>query len=287
MKNYWNVVAIFVLVLICGDVYAAERFGRMYDITGNVTLLRNGKREVLSRGKNLLAPVFEGDELSVSAGGRLLVVSGKDNKGYELLPGATARIIDSRLQKVAGTIKSFEGLHAAPSDKELKGNPGVLVMRGSRQCIKIVSPQDENLIDTSVELLWSIKCKEVENVRIEVREDKPNSLHEKPIFVAKTSAGLVRLPSGSLKHGTDYQWTIDAGPGLGKSTAFFRVLDEAYSSELASKIGVFKGYDNDVSKQLSYIFFLKENGLHSLADKEIVKLKDKQEWNQFLIEVLE
>jgi hypothetical protein len=98
---------------------------------------------------------------------------------------------------------------------------------------------------------------------------------------------LVKLPPGILRNGADYQWTVDGGQELGKSYAYFRVLDEASSVELAKRISQLKKYGSDVSMQLSYIFFLQENGLYSLAENEIANLKGKQEWNEFMIEVLE
>lgn len=286
MGNCLQIALVLLVALLTSEAGAAERFGRLYDISGDATLTRNGKREPLTRGKDLLAPILEGDELSVKGIGRLLVVSTRGNTGYELLSGASAKIRNGRMERIGGKVTTLQGLLAVPSDKELKGAPGALVMRGSRQCVKIISPQNENLIATSAELRWSTNCSEVESVKIEVREDSPHSLQERPLYAARTEHKPLQLPPGTLKHGTDYQWTIDAGPGLGKATAFFRVLDKKTSTDLVSRIGGMQYYGEDLSKQLSYIFFLQENGLHSIAEREISILKEQQGWNSHMNETL-
>lgn len=275
------------MLVLCGQaIGAGERFGRLYDISGDAILQRGGKRDMLSRSRHLLAPVLEGDELSVGSKGRLIVVSTKGKTGYELLPGAGIKIAGGQVHRLSGRVNTIEGLHVAPSEQASPNRPGALIMRGPRQCIKVLAPRDENVISDSVELRWQGKCGRGDRVRVEVREDNEKFTTGKALFSRESTDESILVPPGILKYGMNYLWTVERVGEPTRFTNYFTILEKTKSRELMARIKAYKARDNDLARQLSLVFLLQENGLHGMAEREIEVLKKEHESNQYMDDVL-
>jgi len=110
----------------------------IFDVEGDVQQTSTGKTVSLTKNQHLLGPVNEGDRISVAAG-RLVIVSIKENKAYEMRSGFQGLIKDKVLVSVKGKAVVRTGLDLP--NRGLGGPIGGFVVRAPPSCIRAVVPR--------------------------------------------------------------------------------------------------------------------------------------------------
>ncbi len=268
------------VLLYCAGIYAdaAERFGLVFDVQGDVEVRRpDGKVTKLKKAEHVLFPVSEGDRVKV-ARGKVVIVSVKDNKGYELAANTEGVVKDRRLVAVRGSIREIEGLN--PPGKGVSGSIGGIVLRSIRPCVKAVSPVNTCILDVTPELMWENTCQGDKKVIVKIISG------EQMIFHTESAANSLTVPSGMLQYGKEYRWIIDGGKDRNISGGGFTIVREDEAKDISQRIAFYRERGDDLSYRLSYIFYLLDKNLNEMAKGEIQKLKKDYPENAYIRETI-
>ena len=278
-----KVCIIAVLLLIPGLAFGAPKFGMVFDIEGTAVLTTaRGKTITLNKARHLLKPIREGDKIEVSQG-KVVIVSLKDKKGYEILANSIAQIKDKTVLTIKGTVTAKAGLRAPTG---AAGGPigsmvlGAIVLRSplSVPCISTVSPINSAILTLTPVLKWALNCKGAgTEVSVKVLAER------KVIFETSTESTSVKVPDGVLEYGETYRWLVDGGP-YGIMGGTFSVPEKDKITSITEDINHYKKQD-DLSQRISYIFFLHNNRLNEYAAMETEKLQREFPENEYIREV--
>lgn len=277
-----TVCMMFLVVALLGFVgvnaNAAERYGLVFDVQGNVEVQgADGKATKLKKTEHVLFPVNEGDRVKV-AQGKVVIVSLKENKGYELSSNSEGIIKNRKLVAVRGSARAIQGLN--PPGKGVSGSIGGIVLRSIRPCIKAVSPVNTNILDVTPELVWSNTCQGDKKVIVKVMSG------EQMVFHTESAANSLKMPPGVLLYGKEYRWIIDGGKNRNISGGGFTIVNEDEAKEITQRIAFFRERGDDLSYRLSYIFYLLDRNLNEAAKGEIQKLKRDYPENTYIRETI-
>lgn len=115
-----RVLFVTVMLLAPGLLFGAEKFGMVFDVKG-VVVLKNALRKLqLDKKKHILYPVRDGDTVVTGEDGRLLIVSLKRKKGYEVAPDSVVIIRGGQAKVLEGRVTEKEGLIAPSGSKGTK-----------------------------------------------------------------------------------------------------------------------------------------------------------------------
>jgi hypothetical protein len=98
------------LLIVPGILFGEEKFGMVFDVKGTVVLKNPRKKLTLEKKRHVLYPVRDGDTLVTGKNGKLLIVSLKSKKGYELAPDSVVMIRNGHAKVLDGSVKEKEGL---------------------------------------------------------------------------------------------------------------------------------------------------------------------------------
>ncbi|OPY72300.1 MAG: hypothetical protein A4E64_03002 [Syntrophorhabdus sp. PtaU1.Bin058] len=272
----------FLVVALLGfagmNVNAAERYGLVFDVQGNVEVQgADGKVTKLKKTEHVLFPVNEGDRVKVIQG-KVVIVSLKENKGYELASNSEGIVKNRKLVAVKGSVKEIQGLN--PPGKGVSGSIGGIVLRSIRPCIKTVSPVNTNIFDVTPELVWNNTCRGDKKVTVKIMSG------EQMIFHAESAENALKIPPGVLQYGKEYRWIIDGGKNRNISGGGFTIVSEDEAKEIAQRIAFYRERGDDLSYRLSYIFYLLDRNLNETAKAEIQKLKRDYPENTYIRETI-
>jgi hypothetical protein len=273
------VVVLFLLVLP-GLALGAEKFGMIFDIMGNAALKSaEGDVTELKRSKHILQPVKVGDTIEVSGAGRVLVVSIKDKKGYELLSDTTAKVQSTGMAKLRGTVRVKEGYNV-PAER-VKVVLGGIVMRDATRgmCIKTVSPLNTSVLTLTPNLRWKNTCKGSKIVTVMVLKEGD------VVFEIMTEKNSVTIPAGLLKEGQSYRWLIDGGPASAILGGTLHTLNKDFADMILQKKASFAQQGAELPERLSFLFLLMAQNLVELAEAEIDRLQGDFPENAFIQEL--
>ncbi len=142
------------------------RPGYIFDIQGAAQLTNTeGRKIVLKRGEHLLYAVKEGDRIKVEKG-KVVIASLKDNRGYEIGNNSEAVAKPGAIVAVKGSVSELKGLHAP--GKAGSGSMGGFVVRGTKPCIRALSPVSTAIISTAPKLSWENKCPGDKGVTVKI-----------------------------------------------------------------------------------------------------------------------
>ncbi|HWI40971.1 MAG TPA: hypothetical protein VNX25_05730 [Verrucomicrobiae bacterium] len=271
-------VGLAMTVLLAGNAAAAEKFGLVFDIQGNVEVRSaDGKITRLEKEKHILYPVKEGDRLKTGAGaGKMVVVALKDKTGYELPAGCEAVVEGAGVKALKGTVRTHRSLSVSSGSP---GGPiGAIVLRGTPPLppVEAVAPADTAVLDPAPELRWAANCPTVKEMTLQLSEEGAEVLRT---TVAGTS---FRVPTGVLREGKRYSWAVDAG-SCGRGEAEFSVPPDrgALRAELEQR----RAAAVQLPERLSLLFTMIDRGLRQEARVELEKLKTEFPENRYLREL--
>lgn len=260
------------------SVDAAEKYGLVFDVQGNVEVRGiDGKVTKLKKTEHVLFPVNEGDRVKV-AQGKVVIVSLKDNKGYELASNTEGIVKDRRLIAVKGSVKEIQGLN--PPGKGVSGSIGGIVLRSIRPCVKAVSPVNTCILDVTPELIWENTCQGDKKVIVKIMSG------EQMIFHTEGASNALKVPSGILQYGKEYRWIIDGGKDRNISGGGFTIVREDEAKDITQRVAFYRERGDDLSYRLSYIFYLLDKNLNEMAKGEIQKLKKDYPENTYIKETI-
>ena len=280
VKRIAIMVFLGAVLIYCTGMYAgaAERFGLVFDVQGNVEVRGvDGKVTKLKKTEHVLFPVNEGDRVKV-AQGKVVIVSLKDNKGYELASNTEGIVKGRKLLAVKGSVKEIQGLN--PPGKGVSGSIGGIVLRSIRPCVKAVSPVNTCILDETPELIWENTCQGDKKVIVKIMSG------EQMIFHTESAANSLKVPSGTLQYGKEYRWIIDGGKDRNISGGGFTIVREDEAKDIAQRIAFYRDRGDDLSYRLSYIFYLLDKNLNEMAKGEIQKLKKDYPENTYIRETI-
>lgn len=269
------------LLVICSVVpgTAATKFGVIYDISGKAEIISPaGKSFPLERGKHILLPVKVGDRIKTLENSRVIVVSMNNKTGYEIVPNSEARVENGAITVMRGNVKISSG-YAVPSGQS-SGPIGAMVLRGhdSSRCLIPLSPSNGSIITLTPTLSWSVACKDIKPVSVRVTENS------KLLFETAANGISVKMPAGVLKYGGTYAWSIDSGQAAAVAENKFSIPSEAMIKSIEEKMAM-NAQENDLTKRLSYLFFLANNDLNDQARYELEQLQKEFPDNEYLKEL--
>lgn len=275
MKRVLLIIALLIIPVLC---YGGEKFGMVFDVEGDVQLKSaDGKSLKLKKELHILQPIREGDKVSVTGTGRLLIVSIKDKKGYEIGGDSSAIITDGRIKTIKGTVNVKDGYHAG---KEGATGPiGAIVLRSvmRQPCIKTISPINTAVLELTPTLRWHNECKN-KNVSVKILAGR------EVIFNVETADGSIRVSEGILRAGETYRWLVDAGAN-GIVGGTFSVPEEEKINTINEKLTYYKESHSELPKRLSFVFYLLENSLNEYAKEELSRLEKEFPENPFIKEL--
>ena len=271
--------SLFVLIFLSvGQVLAAGEFGVIFDVEGDVQQTSTGKTVSLTKNQHLLGPVNEGDRISVAAG-RLVIVSIKENKAYEMRSGFQGLIKDNMLVSVKGKAVVRTGLDLP--NRGLGGPIGGFVVRAPPSCIRAVSPANTWIIDLTPELRWQNNCSKGKRMTVKVIAG------DSIIYGAEVTGDSLRLGQGVLKYGEDYRWVVDAGGAYNIGEAYFSVHEQTDAERISAVVAHSMEGGRDIASRLSYAFFLLSENVMDEARKEIGKLHSDFPRNEQIRKLME
>jgi hypothetical protein len=255
------------LLVIPALAFGAQKFGVIFDVKGDASIKSaTGKVTQLKKSKHILRAVKVGDIIQVSGAGKVLIVSLKDKKGYEVLSDTTAKVEPSKLAQVSGTINVKEG-YSVPTGSA-KGSVGAIVLRNSLRevCIKTLSPLNTSVLTLTPTLKWKNACEGSKTVSAKVI--KGRSI----IYETTTDNNSVIIPADILKEGQTYRWLVDGGPANGIMGGTFSTLDKETAAMILAKKAD-SGQNANLPERLSYLFMLMEENLLESANSELSRLQ--------------
>lgn len=267
------------MLLAPGTSHSAEKFGLLFSIEGKARLIDPaGKSFTLTRAKDILRPVMEGDTIEV-AQGRIVLVSLRSNEGYEFPPDSAGQVRAGRLVTVKGRIGTKSGLTAPKPDEKPRGTlAGVVVRRAAHRCIFVRSPAGAAIIDLTPTLGWLSHCKETKKVTIEISAGK------KVIYTAQTDTNSLKVPGSILQYGKTYRWAVKSS-GLEEDSATFSILKQREAEDIRARIASSMLNRADTAERLSLIFYLNEKGLIEQAGDEMRMLKEDFPGNEYVSDI--
>jgi len=275
-KLKWLAV-LAVLVLMPLSAYAKE-FGLVFEIEGDVWVEGAQGKVKLSPKKDLLRAVEEGDKVNVGKG-RILIVSSKDSKGYELASNTSASVGSGALKASKGKIKEKKGGLPLVAPTREKHKLGAMIMRSAPPCITLKTPKNTALLDLTPTLRWE-SCQQSGNFKVAVVED---GLF---VYAANSPCCEVRVPEGKLNSGSKYEWHVESGDNISTVGTFY-IPDEAKLAELRRDMESYKAKlkeEADLPTRLSYVSYLINNELAMDADEELTALEKEYPDNEFIKE---
>jgi hypothetical protein len=275
MKGRFNVGLLILICLLVVPVLAfgAQKFGIIFDVKGDASIKSvTGKITQLKKSKHILRAVKVGDTVQVNGPGKVLIVSTKDKKGYEVLSDTTAKVEQTKLAKLSGTINVKEG-YSVPTGSS-KGPLGAIVLRNTIREICI----NTAVLSVTPTLKWKNSCEGSKEVSVKVI--KGRSI----IYETTTDKSTAVIPAGILKEGQTYRWLVDGGPVNGiMGGTFFTTEKEASDMIISKKVEL--DQNSNFPERLSYLFMLMEENLFELADVEITRLKNDFPNNKYIQEL--
>jgi hypothetical protein len=284
MKSRWIITLLaFVLFFSIKPLHGANSFGVIFDISGNAEIQGADKTVLhLQKTKHLLYPVKVGDIIKTKAKGKVLIISRKDSKGYEILPDSTAVVREDSVKASRGTVNIKQGYYT-PADslqqqKTGEGRPGATVMRGRRiSCISLLSPVDTAIIDLSPILKWENHCKGVKKYTVRIMRDT------KLIISSETENNFFKIPEGMLAYNETYDWFVTEDLKKHAVGGRFFLPKENKAAEIQAHIKQYGLNKNDLGGRLSLFFFFLDNYLNDNADEEIAKLAKEFPENEYIM----
>lgn len=265
---------IFMGVGIAGNVHAAVQAGYIFDIQGRAQLTNaEGRKIVLKRGEHLLYAVNEGDRIKVEKG-KVVIASLKDSRGYEIGNNSEAVAKTGAIMAVRGSVSELKGLHAP--GKAGSGSMGGFVVRGTKPCIRALSPVGTAIVSTTPILTWENKCPGEKGATVKILSG------DNVLFSGETREDSLAIPERILGYDKEYRWIVDSGRLNNVSGGVFSIPAAEEVRELTQQIAGFEQRKNDMSFHLSYVFFLIENNLNDLARIQINTLKNRYPDNEYL-----
>jgi hypothetical protein len=277
-------ILIFFTLLIFATIYvdelhAIDSFGLIFDIQGNAEIRDSeGKITKLKRSGHLLRPVKEGDRIRV-ANGRVVIVSMKENKGYEIVSNSEALVKDKKIIAVKGKISEVRGLH--PPGEGTKGSIGGIVLRKVKPCMRAISPVNTYILESTPELVWENNCYKEKKVTVKI------ICEERIIFSAESEGSSIKVPETILKYGKEYRWIVDSGRAYNISEGAFYVHEENEIKNIRENITHYTQYGSDLPLRLSYIFYLLDKNLNEMAKAEIKRLNVDFPENTYIKQLVE
>lgn len=265
------------LIVLTGLAFGAEQFGVIFDIRGNAVLKSaEGDITELKRSNHILRPVKIGDTIEVSGPGKVLVVSIKDKKGYELLHDTKAKVQGSGLARIMGTV-NIKGDYNVPSKGGGEARSGIM-FRGEKRdrCIESLLPLNTSVLTLTPTLRWKITCKVTKMVTVIVLMDRY------VVFEEITDKSSVTIPPDVLKEEKTYRWLVDGGPASVIIGGTLYTLDNELASAIIEKKENIAKQSVDLPERLSFLFLLIEQNLLELAEAEIEKLRSDFPQNTFI-----
>lgn len=282
MRERVFIASVFVLCLLVlpGPALGAEKFGMIFDIRGNAALKSaSGDVTELKRSKHILHSVKVGDTIEIRGAGRVLVVSIKDRKGYELLSDTKAEVRSAGMAKVRGTVNVKEGYNV-PSEGT-KGVLGGIVMRDTIKgmCIKTLTPLNTSVLTLTPTLRWKNTCEGSRMFTVMVVKER------NVVFEKMTDKSSATIPAGVLKEGQTYRWLIDGGPASAILGGTLHTLGKEVADMIIQKKAGFAQQRADLPERLSFLFLLMDQNLVELAEAEIDRLQGDFPNNAFIQEL--
>jgi hypothetical protein len=274
-----GVLFLYILTLP-GLALGAEKFGVIFDIKGNA-LLRTTDGDVteLKRSRHILHSVEVGDTIEVNGAGRVLVVSIKDRKGYELLSDSKLEVQSDGIERVKGTVNMKEGYNV-PSGRA-RGDIGGIVVRDAIRdiCIKSLLPINTSVLTLTPTLKWKNTCEGTKMFTVMVLKER------NVIFEEITDKSSVTIPAGLLKEDQTYRWLIDGGPSSAILGGTIHTLDKNLADMISQQKASFAQQNIELPERLSFLFLLIDQNLVELSEAEIEKLKVDYPDNAFIREL--
>ncbi|MBA4417216.1 MAG: hypothetical protein C0392_04805 [Syntrophus sp. (in: bacteria)] len=283
MNRRW-IIALFAFLLFFSikPLYGAHGFGVIFDISGNAEIQGTDKTLLhLQKTKHLLYPVKVGDIIKTKANSKVLIISRRDSKGYEILSDSTAVVQEDSVKASQGIVNIKQGYYK-PHDsmqqpKTGEGRPGATVIRGRRtSCIFLLSPVDTAIIDPLLTLAWENHCKGVKKYTVRIMSGT------KLIISSETENTFFKIPEGILTYNENYDWFVTEDLKKNAVGGRFFLPEKNKVAEIRGQIKQYRQDKNDLSGRLSFLFFLLDNYLNDSADEEIAKLEKEFPENEYI-----
>lgn len=247
---------------------AAEKFGRVFDIKGDVELSSGGKTLKLMKEKHILQTVFDGDRIKTGKDSGVLIVSLKDKKGYEVPANTTALIKEGAVRPLTkgARIKTNER-HVNVREGAGSGDaPGAYVLLSTGPCVQLISPVDTAVLDLTPELRWSNDCGRSGKLSASIQ------LGDKVVFSGESDSGSVKVPPGVLGYGKKYRLVLKWSEIGDVAANDFWISAEESVKQIKATINYYEQNKGDLPTRLSYVFYLLDNNLRDHARVEIERL---------------
>ncbi len=264
-------------------VQAANKFGKIYDIEGTVRFIPvGGKEEKITRDKDLLRGVAEGDIIEVRGAGRVVIASFADRRSYIIESDSIATMKQNEVKAIKGKV-NIRQRSVYMGVGEALGSPMLgIVLRGVQPCVRTVAPVNTVILTLTPELKWQNSCSGSPKVEVEVLRD----IDDERVYSTVTEGGSIELPKGTLSYGMVYRWVVKGRGDYNVSLATIRIPLEEEARKIALGIADYKMKTHELPDRFSLVYYLMEKGLNQQAQTEIESLAKEFPENAHLEELL-
>lgn len=266
MKIYFLVIWM-ALGLFTASVASADDW-RIFGTHGTVQFTpKGGNPTTLSNDKSLMMKVPDGSTIQVKGKGKVLLVSLKSRKAFEIADNSTAMVEPDAIRALNGSVNPKSGF-SPPTGKD--GKMGGIVMRGvgnQSGCLKLISPVKTTILGATPELRWENRCSGLSSLSLTILSD------ERVVHTAEVlSLSSYRVPENILKEGNRYLWMVDGGASFDMSSGVFLVAGGKEHEEVLQRMKEINSASSP-EERLAYIYFLTDRGFSEMAREEGSRLR--------------
>lgn len=276
-KSY--LLILFIVLNLSAQAHAADPIAMLTDLQGKVELTTSST-QVLT----ILSELRVGDEISVAAKGRLVLVILESGQEYEIIGPAEIRfnrtspigINGNRPKLIGSALTTKETTKIQP----LKVTQAAVLMRSvenARSEIKLISPNDTKVIEQIPTFFWQPVAPDLQ-YKLQLIDETNNRIYE--TSVNETSATLP--DSIKLKEAASYKWRVSTNDPAGKLFSNIGSFTLA-PQELKILSNTLRPDDNaEFSKRIVYAVWLEQAELRDEAKKYWKSLSEERADDPFL-----
>jgi hypothetical protein len=268
---------LFILLVFLPVKVFAKDFGVIFDVQGEAWIENPQGKSRLDLKQDLMRPLKEKDTVSTGKG-KVLVVSLKESKGYEIGYYSAATVKSGSLNATRGQVKEKKG--QGPPLAIPKGRTGGFTLRYTSLSIHLKIPDGTVLLENPPVLSWE-SLNQNQSFKVTVTDSDGRK-----VFEAESRRCSVMLKD-KLETDKTYLWQVSSD-GVESPKGSFSIPDVETIKAMKREISFYKTGINDggLPVRLSLISYLMNNNLNIYAEEEINALEKEFPDNVFILRLI-
>jgi len=256
-----RIFLVFLLSLFPIQGIAVEAVALITDVTGDVSLIRDGE----TTSCEILLSLFPGDKLQVSDNASLALVYFESSKEYSFTEKAMIQINADAAEFESGAGSNVRDLNVGkkkilPLSDDLYQAAMVLRSSGRKQKIELLRPVNTKIINPQPTFFWSALT-EASQYRFVLTDD-----YGKTVIETLVNSNSYQVPAGTdIESEVFYTWRVEvrlANDAVYTNSAHFTLLDEKQRNELAQ---LDPGSSASYSERVVFAILLEQWGVRGEA----------------------